>query len=446
MQTMTQSYTVTELTLSLKQTIEPKFSRVKVKGEISNLKRQASGHIYFTLKDNKSQLSVAFFKGSQQRVKQLPKDGDHVELKGEISIYPPRGSYQLIAREIEFLGIGELLVQFQKLKEALAKKGYFDPSIKKKLPMLPKKIGVITSPTGSVIRDILHVLYRRFLGMHILLYPVKVQGEGASSEIATALAEMNRYKLCDVIIVARGGGSLEDLWPFNEESVAHALYQSTIPVISAVGHETDVTLSDFAADVRAPTPSAAAEIVIREKNQELLFFERAQVQVKKFIQNKMLLAKQMLRRIKEHPIFASSDRVLQLKMQQLDYLKDDLDQLFSIMLEKKKNKLVLMQEHIKQLSPQENIRYKKARLEEQKNRLDTTMHYLLQTYYKRLPQIKQHLQGIDPKNLLKKGYSILFSENEHSIILSTKDIKEGESFSAMVQDGSIKAKVEGKDG
>ena len=235
---------VTELTSAIKAVIEPSFQGIAVKGEISNFKLQSSGHLYFTLKDAGSQISAVLFKGNAACLNKMPKEGDQVVAKGEISLYAPRGQYQIIVRELQFLGLGDLLLKLQQLKEQLQMRGWFDPAHKKKLPKLPKRIGVVTSPTGAVIQDILQVLTRRFAGFHVILNPVKVQGEGAAQEIAQAISDFNRLKLADVLIVGRGGGSIEDLWAFNEEVVAKAIFESDIPIISAVGHETDFTIAD----------------------------------------------------------------------------------------------------------------------------------------------------------------------------------------------------------
>jgi len=254
--------TVSRLTALLRGVLEENFEQVWVQGEVSNLSFPTSGHIYFTLKDAGAQLRCVMFKGSAKNLKFRPGDGIALIARGRISVYDQRGEYQLICEYLEPAGVGALQLAFMQLKERLAKEGLFDESHKRPLPTFPRRVGVITSPTGAAIHDILNVLKRRFASVEILLYPVRVQGEGAAVEIARAIDEMNRLGLADVLIVGRGGGSLEDLWPFNEEAVARAVHRSKLPVISAVGHETDWTICDFAADLRAPTPSAAAELVI----------------------------------------------------------------------------------------------------------------------------------------------------------------------------------------
>src|SRR3569832_283182 len=260
---------VSQLTLSIKKHLEGRFQTVKVQGEITNFKEQASGHLYFTLKDAETQNTAEKNRGRATRQTRQPKNGDQVIVQGEISVYAPRGNYQLIIRQLHKAGVGELLLKLHALKAKLEGLGWFDNSRKRPLPTSPNTIGVVTSPTGAVIQDILNILSRRHAGFHLILNPVKVQGEGAAKEIAQAISHFNEYKLADVLIACRGGGSLEDLWPFNEEVVASAIYRSRIPVISAVGHETDFSISDFVADLRAPTPSAAAEIVMAAADHHL---------------------------------------------------------------------------------------------------------------------------------------------------------------------------------
>jgi len=257
--------TVSELTLNIKGHLEEGFRELWVEGEISNFRSPASGHYYFTLKDDKSQIRAVVFRFMGRSLKFEPKDGLSVICRGRITVYEPRGEYQLILDYMEPKGIGALQLAFEQLKEKLAKEGLFDPAHKKLLPLLPQKIGIVTSPTGAAIRDLLTVIGRRFSNVEILINPVKVQGEGAHQEIAKSIYELNGIPGIDVIIITRGGGSLEDLWSFNEEIVARAIYRSSIPVISAVGHEIDFTIADFVADLRAPTPSAAGELVVRDK-------------------------------------------------------------------------------------------------------------------------------------------------------------------------------------
>ena len=255
--------TVSALTAQIKEILEDQVGEVSVAGEISNLRRQSSGHYYFTLKDEGSQIPCALFQGSALRLKMAPKDGAKVVAQGEVSVYAPRGAYQLIVRSLEPVGKGDLHQRFEELKSKLEAEGLFSAERKRDLPYFVQKVAVVTSPTGAAVRDAIHVLQRRCPRIRITVFGVKVQGEGAAAEVAEAIEDIGRRKMADVVLVVRGGGSLEDLWAFNEEVVARAVVASPIPVISGVGHETDFTICDFVADVRAPTPSVAAEMVSR---------------------------------------------------------------------------------------------------------------------------------------------------------------------------------------
>ena len=319
---------VSEVTAQIKNALETRFRTVCVEGEISNIRSgiNASGHIYFTLKDAQSQLSTALFAGA---VKMLTfpaadlRDGLKIRAHGDISVFAPRGSYQLIIRKIEKAGVGDLMAQFEELKKKLQAEGLFDPARKRPLPVLPQRIGIVTSPTGAVIRDILTVTRRRFPNLHILLAPVKVQGEGAAQEIAAAIDLMGTLppgQRPEVLIVGRGGGSIEDLWCFNEEIVARAVRRSSIPVISAVGHEIDFTICDFAADLRAPTPSAAAELVIGRKDELLARFTTWEATLGRTLQHAVALRKSQLERAKSHRVFSHPQALLHQHSQHLDML------------------------------------------------------------------------------------------------------------------------------
>lgn len=259
--------TVSQLTSLIRGVLEENFEHVWVEGEVSNLATPASGHLYFTLKDGAAQIRCVMFRASSRALKFRPRDGMGLIVRGRVTVYDQRGEYQLLVEYLEPRGIGALQLAFMQLKEQLAREGLFADEHKKPIPSLPQKIGVVTSATGAAIHDILTVLNRRFANVEILIRPVKVQGEGAAEEIAAAIDDFNRYGDIDVMIVGRGGGSLEDLWAFNEEMVARAIHRSRIPVISAVGHEVDFTIADFVADLRAPTPSAAAELVVKSKEE-----------------------------------------------------------------------------------------------------------------------------------------------------------------------------------
>jgi exodeoxyribonuclease VII large subunit len=269
MQNVRQALTVSDLTRKIKQILESGFPSIAVQGEISNLKRHSSGHLYFTMKDENAQLPCVMWRSRASVLSFMPEDGAKVIAGGRLTVYEVRGSYQLDVQSIRPLGVGELQAAFEQLKKKLEAEGLFDAARKRPLPEYPKRIGVVTSPSGAVLQDMKNVFRRRFPGVELIMIPVRVQGAGAAAEIAEAVDDMSGYASLDLVIVARGGGSLEDLWPFNEEIVARAIARCRVPVVSAVGHETDYTIADFVADVRAPTPSAAAEMVVPDRREIL---------------------------------------------------------------------------------------------------------------------------------------------------------------------------------
>jgi len=408
---------VSELTLAIKKQLETKFPVVSVKGEISNFKEQASGHLYFTLKDAEAQISAVLFRGNTRGLSRMPKGGDQVIVQGELSVYPPRGNYQIIVRELQYAGVGELLLKLHELKTKLENLGWFDAARKKRLPKMPKTIGVVTSPTGAVIQDILNILNRRFAGVHVILNPVKVQGEGAALEIAQAIEQFNRHGLADVLIVGRGGGSLEDLWAFNEEVVAQAIYHSKIPIISAVGHETDFSIADYVADVRAPTPSAAAEIVVAEKEQHLKHLAQTKRQIQMTIHHLVRSYRHQLDGIARQPVFSSPYAILGNAVQRLDDLSFQMAASLKNMLQTKKLKLQGCMRQTAALKPST---------------------YILR---QKLGQLTAHLKAIDPRNLLTKGYCILFRENDESVIFSSKELQPQDNVQIQLHDGKVKAKI-----
>ncbi|CUI16580.1 exodeoxyribonuclease VII, large subunit [Candidatus Protochlamydia naegleriophila] len=473
--------TVTQLTQAIKLSLESMFPFIYMQGEISNFKIQTSGHLYFSLKDANAQISAVMFKGEASALRLMPKGGDHVMIKGEISVYPPKGNYQLIVRELSYMGLGELLQKLEQLKIKLHQKGWFKSAHKKPLPRFPKRIGVITSPTGAVIQDILHILTRRFSGFQLILNPVKVQGEGAAKEIAEAIKQFNHYQLADVLIVGRGGGSLEDLWAFNEEVVAEAIYNSDIPIISAVGHETDHCIADYVADVRAPTPSAAAEIVIAEKGQQLEHLRTLKKRMQQSIQNLMQQGRYRLEGLSRHPFFTQPSLLLEWRMQKMDDSREDLTYSMEQIIRFKRHRLESCMRQALALKPinqiqhlrrrlldwnrvltqrlQDRIWQAKRQIQHDEYRLQQAWtHHCLQrrhlidgkrylqridqfiterhlSYQQRLLHINNLLKAIDPKNLLKQGYSILFAEKESFVINSVHKLKKGQQAKLLLSDG-----------
>jgi len=397
---MQEVVTVTQLTRYIKRLFDYDgvLSDVCVIGEISNFKLHTSGHMYFTLKDEYSVIKCVMFKSQNQMLKFRPKDGLKVIARGYVSVYEAGGSYQLYPEYMEPAGLGNLYLAFEQLKQKLEAEGLFRPEAKKKIPYLPGSIAVITSPTGAVIRDIINVLFRRFPNAVLKLFPVQVQGEEAAKQISYALDFINRHKAADVIILARGGGSLEELWPFNEEIVARSIYRSEIPVISAVGHETDFSISDFVADLRAPTPSAAAELVIPDK----------EILVKNIMDLRLRLKKSIINRI------------------QCERLK--LDQLM---------KSPAMRH------PLDRINQRKMDLEILSKRMADVMKRRIEKEKGNLSVLCGKLDALSPLTVLARGYSITMKEG--NIIKSVKQVHNGDKLDIILSDGKIRCLAEAAD-
>jgi len=472
---------VSQLTNAIKLCLEQTFPVVWVQGEISNFKSQNTGHLYFSINDSNAQLSAVMFRKDAATLRQLPKNGDKVIITGEINVYPASGKYQIIVKEMRLVGIGELLIKLEELKQKILKKGWFKKEHKKNIPKFPKRIGVVTSPTGAVIQDIINVLTRRYSGFHLILNPVRVQGSEAAREIAQAIRQFNEQKLVDVIIIGRGGGSIEDLWPFNEEIVAEAIFYSEIPIIAAVGHETDHCIAEYVADVRAPTPSAAAELVTAERAQQIKYLdqlcERLQQTMKLIIKGHQEKLKSTLKQ----PLFTSPYYLIGPWIQKFDDLKQDLDQSISLKLQNLKILLNSKRQHVEALKPTAqiiNFRQKlnywnqsihramiqkltmvRRNLKNHEVILDKSWNAKIELCYKtfdaeqklrqlqwlwrnnldkkrdRLQNVKTTLVAIDPKILLTKGYSILFSQKTGSIIKSIHQLHKTEDIRLLLSDG-----------
>ncbi len=390
--------TVTELNNYIKGKFEEdeRLAEVLVKGEISNFKNHYSGHMYFTLKDENCLIKCIMFKSYATRLNFVPKDGMKVLIFGNVSVFERDGVYQLYAKVMEQDGMGDLFTKYQELKAKLEKQGMFDLSHKIKIPQMPKIIGVLTSQTGSVIRDIINVSTRRNPNVYIRLLPVPVQGEGAAEKISDAIQYMNRNKLADVIILARGGGSLEDLWPFNEEIVAHSIYNSEIPIISAVGHETDFTIADFVADLRAPTPSAAAELAVPDIKEIKQKIDMYQDRLKMSLTKKLEFMKLRFEKVLSSTVFKEPTRKIQ-------------------------EHYILLDKYIKSLETimRNNKEREKTRYIELITKLDT----------------------LSPLKTLSRGYSIV--EKEGKVVKSINSLNKEDNISIKLQDGNVQAKVVG---
>ena len=390
-------YTVSELTRGIKQTLEEGFPDIWVEGEVSNLRIPSSGHMYFTLKDEAAELHVVMFKGLNQYLRFKLEDGLKVVAFGQVSVYQRRGEYQLVAEKLEPRGLGALQLAFEQLKKKLQEEGLFDEAHKKSIPLLPLRIGVVTSPTGAAIQDIINVTRRRFANVEILINPVRVQGKGAAEEIGAALDELNEMGEVEVIIIGRGGGSLEDLWAFNEEVVARAIYRSRIPVISAVGHEIDYTISDFVADLRAPTPSAAAELVIAAKEELVDKITMLQDRMKRTLLNALAMLKSRLNSVMESYAFRQ---------------------------------------------PGEAIRQYQQRIDDLVRNLTLGMSHLLEIGRERLATLAGRLESLSPLGVLSRGYSLSLKLPEREVIRESSSLKVGDEVETRVREGSFLSRVE----
>jgi len=434
--------TVSQLTSEIKNTLEPLFRNICLQGEVSNFKRQSSGHLYFSLKDSQAQISAVMFYGSASKLKMMPKSGDQVVVKGDISVYPPRGNYQIVVRELSPLGLGELLLKLEQLKIEIHRRGWFSKEHKRPLPHMPKRVGIVTSPTGAAIQDMLKVLNRRFAGLHILLNPVKVQGEGAAEEIAAAIKQMNELNLADVLIVGRGGGSIEDLWAFNEEVVAEAIFHSKIPIICAVGHETDHTIAEYVADVRAPTPSAAAELVIAEKEQLQKHVGQIEQQLIQSLRHQINQGKQQIASFLRQPALTSPYYWLGNWIQKVDDLRHQIDRAVGHYQQQKRLHLNGIQRQLQGLNPLTKIHHTRQKISSLESAIVQAEKNLFQSLGQKLRAIAETIEAIDPKNLLKRGYSILFSEKDRSVITSVKSVQKQQKIRVLVSGGEILAEVD----
>lgn len=388
-------YSVKALTKEIKSILESSFPRLWVEGEVSNFIRHSSGHLYFTLKDESSQVRCAMWKFRAGTLLFRPENGMQVLVEGDLQVYEKNGSYQLIAQQIQPAGMGSLQLAFEQLKKRLDNEGLFDDSRKRALPEYPETVGVITSPTGAAVRDILTVLQRRHPGIKIIFHPVRVQGEGSAREIASAIANLDRYGQAEVLIIGRGGGSLEDLWAFNEEVVARAIFSSTVPVISAVGHQTDFTIADFVADMRAPTPSAAAELAVKDRQEligNLLYYR---------------------------------EKITSTTQQQLTRRQQQIDQIAS---------------GVGFRRPQDLVNQSALRIDTLYDQLKLNSSYLLKTRRQNLEALARHLDNLNPGKVLQRGYSIVMKDGKS--LRTTENLQSGDRIKTRLANGSFDSLIE----
>ena len=434
-----QIFTVSALTATIKSLLEETFDFVWVEGEISNFARPSSGHYYMTLKDEHAQIRAVMFKMQAYYLKFVPEDGMKVLVRGRIGVYEPRGEYQIIIDYLEPLGVGALAAAFEQVKKKLLLEGVFDEEKKRPIPFLPKQIAIITSPTGAAVKDFLRISYRRMPYLDITVVPVRVQGDGAAADIVEAIDVVNKELDVDVIILTRGGGSLEDLWPFNQEEIAYAIRRSTVPVVSAVGHEVDLTISDLAADLRAPTPSGAAELVIREKealekNIKTLSF-RLEMALNSSIEKIKDKAKDLSSRIRD-PRRKLADIWLR-----LDEIYDSLLKAGKTRINDNRKYLTAINETLVLNSPSHAISMVSQKLAFLNRSLIGGFKALLDKKGGSVRSMKDILESLNPLSILERGYSITRKLPEMNIVKDSVQVKTGDEVSILLARGTIKGLV-----
>jgi exodeoxyribonuclease VII large subunit len=399
-----------------------RYNDIAVEGEVTNFIRSTAGHCYFAIKDAKSQIRVVLFATNARFLRFRIENGLQLIVRGRLTIYEAKGEFQLNATAAEPAGLGALQLAFEQLKKRLADEGLFDAARKKPIPMLPQRIAIVTSPTGAAIRDILHVLGRRFEGLHLQIYPVRVQGRDAAREIATAIRHLSRWQLHDVILICRGGGSLEDLWAFNEEAVARAVAASMVPTISGIGHETDFTITDFVADLRAPTPSAAAEIVIRAKSEICTQVDADVRRIRHVIESRVRNYRHELRHL------TSSDRLFALP-RRIASARERLER-------RRLSLFRMLDAHAKQLRRRLNLTTEPlarfpARVDRERRRLES---------------VAGHLEAVSPLSVLSRGYAIAFSRTKRrrKPILDSNAVSVGEQIEVQLKKGRLECTVDAK--
>ncbi len=433
-------FTVTRLNQTVRQLLEREMGLVWISGEISNFSRPASGHWYFTLKDDGAQVRCAMFRNSNRRVTFRPEQGQQVLIRANITLYEPRGDYQIIAESMQPAGDGLLQRQFELLKQKLNDEGLFDPALKQALPTPAHRVGVVTSKSGAALHDVLHVLKRRDPSLPVVIYPTAVQGAEAPAQIVRAIELANLRNECDVLIVGRGGGSLEDLWSFNDERVARAIFASRIPIVSAVGHETDVTIADFVADMRAPTPSAAAEIVSRNQ-QELLRQIQGQQRRLEMAMDYYLAGCARRFSLVNHRLQQQHPQ-LRLARQQtaLIRLRQRMDAALEQQMKRANERQLRLVRRLDQQQPQPRIHRAASRIQNLEYRLSQTMSRRLSATRERFGSALTHLEAVSPLATLARGYSVT-SASDGKVLKQTAQVHAGDSLTTRLADGWVESQV-----
>ena len=432
-------YTVTRLNREVRAILEGSFPPVWVQGEISNLARPASGHLYFSLKDKHSQVRCAMFKNRNQILKFTPENGMEVITQAGVSLYEGRGEFQLLINQMEPAGIGALQLAFEQLKERLSKEGLFDEQHKKPVPVFPRQIGIVTSPTGAAIRDILHVLQRRYRAAGVIIYPVVVQGEGSAAMIAEAITTAGHRNECDVLVLARGGGSMEDLWSFNDEKVARAIFQCAIPVVTGIGHEIDFTIADFVADKRAPTPSAAAELVSPDRNKLVEHLKRLYKQIYDNVHRSLQTYREVIQRCAKrlpHPA-----KQLQNISQHLDESGLRMVKAIRYCFGLKRSHVYKLHAGINQFNPVQRLKLHKQKCIYITGQLRSALFDSIKTCRNRLEVTALTLHTISPLATLERGYAIVTKPENGRVIRSINEVEPGKETRTQIANGSFRSTI-----
>jgi exodeoxyribonuclease VII large subunit len=438
------AWTVSELTAKIRDLLAKNFAGITVQGEISNCREAQSGHFYFTLKDDRAQVRCVFFKQQQRGIKFRPEDGLQMTVRGSISVYEPRGEYQIYVESLEPIGLGALQLAFEQLKKRLEAEGLFDASRKKPLPMLPNRIGLITSPKGAAVRDVVRILTRRFPNVHLTVFPVRVQGEGSAEEIVKALKFFNAKKMVDVLILARGGGSLEDLWSFNEEIVARAIFASEIPVISGVGHEMDFTIADFVADVRASTPSAAAELVVQTRREFDKHIADLRETISGLIRYRLLELSRRVHELSARRGFRRPLDLLRQQRQRADEMTSRLALGLRARLEQSRKRFTAAHLRIVTFDFRVKISAFRLRLEKRSAELGVRAERLLRAKRDRWQRLTVQLQERGPLNVLERGYAIA-TDAAGNLLRSADQVQLGDSVAIQLHRGRLTTEVRKKE-
>lgn len=438
----TSSYlTVKALTKYIKRKFDadPHLRDVYVKGELSNVKIHTSGHIYFTLKDDEARITAAMFRAQANKLKFKPEEGMQVFIRGDVNVYESSGIYQLYVQTMEPDGVGGLFVAFNQLKERLQKEGLFNPQFKQPIPKFPNRVGVLTATTGAAIRDICTTITRRYPLSEIIIYPTIVQGAQAAPNIVKNITIANEQMLCDVLIVGRGGGSIEDLWAFNEESVARAIFESRIPIISAVGHETDTTIADFVADLRAPTPTAAAELAVPNQQELYQHILNRKSYLHQIVSSKLNYEKSRLKKLKNAYPLATPERLYRPFTERIVNLDMRLSKSTQLFLMKKKHDHRHLEGAIKMHSPKNAIKYLEKQLEQSTNLLTRSMFNVLNNKKEAYLSTIRTLEALNPLTIMNRGFSVTYKDNK--VIKTVSQLSANDEISIHFQDGEAKAKI-----